>query len=436
MSLGQLKTALRGGRETRISLERGERSELLKSFRLLKKKTFRGLIAEMRYKTSYFPQPVRTQPSLEIFREHPEWSVSKKIAKTTAADVKHWGPKVIADIKYDGVRGLLYVNPKKRTVRVFSRRMKELTKLERKYQEAILENVSKFVKDETVFDAEIYATGPDGKLLEYGVVAGWARNPTKERYADIIPTIEVFDVMLLNQRDIRDMKLKFRKRLLESCLKKRDGRVLDIADTRLMKNHPRPIEWRFKAIIKGKGEGLVLKDPESKYFYGKVKPDKKNPWRKLKAGDTLDLEMKAIQSSPYDQPFKDYRHWIMVPGDDEKHEIKANKGIKAAVFNDEFYRNFSLDMINQWKRGKLKGTEKMINVDKELVDFYGVKQVPEKLIYPTKKRMIVEIFTEKITRNLQPSGTKIVGVREDKLVGDKKRDIEKLRKFLLAIKEE
>lgn len=436
MSLPHGKNALRGKQETRIPLEWGERSELLKNLRRSKKKTFRGLIAEMRYKTAYFPQPARSQPSLELFREHPEWSVSKKIAKTTAADVKHWGPKVVADIKYDGVRGLLYVNPEKRIVRVYSRRMKELTKLEKKYQEAILENVSKFVKDETVFDVEIYATGPDGKLLEYGVVAGWARNPVKEKYADIIPTIEVFDVILLNQKDVRDMQLKFRKRLLESCLKKRDGRVLDIADTRLMKNHPRPIEWRFKAIIKGKGEGLVLKDPESKYFYGKVKPDKKNPWRKLKAGDTLDLELKAIEGSPYGQAFKDYRHWIMVPSDDEAHEIKANKGIKAATFNDEFYRNFSLDMINQWKRGKLKSSEKMINVDKELVDFYGVKQVPEKLIYPTKKRMIVEIFTEKITKGLQPSGQKIVGIREDKLIGDKKKDIEKLRKFLLAIKEE
>jgi ATP-dependent DNA ligase len=435
MSLPQGKNVLRGKQETRIPLDKGERSNLLSDLRKSKKKTFRGLMAEMRHKTSYFPQPVRVQPDIELFREHPEWSVSKKMAKATAREIKEWGPKVVADIKTDGVRGFLYVNPKKKEVRLYSRRMKPLHKLEKKYTDAILENVSKFVKDETVFDTEIYATGPKGKLLEYGIVAGWARNPTNKKYDDLLPTIEVFDVMLINQRDVRKMPLKYRKRLLESLLKKYDGKVLDIADTRLMKNHPRPIEWRFKAIIKGKGEGLVLKDPDGPYYYGK-KGIKDKGWAKLKAGDTLDLEMKAIGSSPYGQAFKDYRHWIMVPSDDEAHEIRANKGIKAATYNDEFYRNFSLDMVNQWKRGKLKGTEKMIKVDKELVDFYGVKQVPEKLIYPTKKRMIVEIFTEKITKNLQPSGQKIVGIREDKLIGDKKRDIEKLRKFLLAIKEE
>lgn len=435
MSLGQIKKELRSRKGTQIPLERREVEEFLRSYRKAKKKTFRGLLQETKVKTSFFPQPIRTQPSLEIFREHPEWSVSKKIAKTTAAEIKHWGPKVIADIKYDGVRGLLYVNPKKKTVSMYSRRLKPLHKLEKKYQDAILENISDIVKDETVFDVEIYATGPEGKLLEYGMVAGWARNPNNEKYTDIIPSIEVFDVVLMNQKDIRNIDLKFRKRVLEGCLKKKDGRILDVADTRLMKNHPRPIEWRFKAIIKGKGEGLVLKDPESEYFYGAPKPDKKNPWRKLKAGDTLDLEMKAIEASPRDKAFKDYRHWIVVPSDDESHEIRANKGIKAATFNDEFYQNFTLDMINQWKLGKLKGTGKMISVDEKLVDFYGVRKVPERLVYQKGKRMIVEIFTEKITERLQPSGTKIVGVREDKRVGDKKKSIEKLRRFLLAVKE-
>lgn len=405
---------------------------MVKSFKHSNKKTFRGLLKEIRNKPSFFPQPIRTQPNMEMFYEHPEWSLSTKIAKATAKDVKDWGPRIVADIKYDGVRGLLYVSPRDKTVRVFSRRMKELPKLENRYEQAILENISNLIKDETVFDVELYATGQDGKMLPLSTVAGWARNPDPNKYKDLKPSIEVFDIILMNQRDLREMPLKFRKKMIELALKKKDGRILDIADTRLMKNHPRPIEWRFKAVIKGKGEGLVLKKEDSDYFYGKPK-GQENPWRKLKAVDTLDLEMKAVEGSPRGKEFEDYRHWIMVPDDAEEHEINANKGIRAATFDAEFYRSFTLDMIQHWQKGLLVPQGKMLKVRKDLVPYYGATEVPEKLFYPKDKRMIVEIFAEKITENLQPTGTKIVGIRFDKDEADKIGDIDELRKFFLGV---
>ena len=256
-----------------------------------------------------------------------------------------------------------------------------------------------------------------------------------KKYENLLPTIEAFDLVMLNGKDMRELPLKYRKRLLETGVKRMDGLVLDVADTRLMKNHPRPIEWRFKAIIKGKGEGLVLKHPAEEYYYGK-KSIKNRGWAKLKAGDTLDLELKAIEVSPRGKPFKDYRHWLMVTADNELHEIKANKAIVAAKFDNEFYRNFSLDMINQWKLGRLVAAGRMIDVDKDLVKFYDVKRVPSRLTYPKNKRMIVEIFTERITETLHPSGTKIVGIREDKKIADEMKDIEELRRFFLVIKEE
>jgi ATP-dependent DNA ligase len=433
MSLKRLEGRLRK-KNTRIPLETKDRKDLVKDYRLSRKMTFAELKRDMQKRGVFFPQPIRTQPSLDVFYAHPEWSVSKKIAKQTASDVKEWGPKIFADIKYDGVRGLLYINPKKREVELYSRRLKELKKLEKKYADAILDNVSDIIKDETVVDTEIYAVGSDGKLLEYGVVAGWARNPYGKKYDDIIPSIEAFDVVLLNGKDIRDLPLFYRKKLLETVVKRNDGKVLDIADTRFMKNHPRPIEWRFKAIIKGKGEGLVVKDPESEYFYGKPK-GKSNPWRKLKAADTLDLEMKAVEVSPRPGPFEDYRHWITVPNDDDDHEVRVNKGIKSANLDNDFYRAFSLDMINQWKRGKLQGSDKMVPVRTDLVDFYGVERVPDRLIFPKTNRMIVQIFLEKISGNLYPSGTKAVGIREDKVIGDEMKDLRKMRDFFLAIKE-
>lgn len=435
MSLKRLSLNLdKGGHKTQIPLEYGEKKKILEEFGSAKSMKFSSLMGSMKRRGKFFPHPIRTQPDLETFSEHPEWSVSKKIAKATAKDVKHFGPKIIADIKYDGVRGLLYVNPKTKEVKLYSRRLKELQKLEERYAEAILDNVGNFIKTETVFDTEIYAVGKEGQLLEYGVVAGWARNPNSEKYKDVIPTIEVFDLMLLNNKDLRSLPLKYRKRLIEAVIKKKDGKVLDIADTRLMKNHPRPIEWRFKAIIKGKGEGLVVKDPASKYFYGKPK-GKANPWRKLKAADTLDFELKAIEPSPRAGPFEDYRHWITVPSDKESHEVRVNKGIIAAKLDNDFYRMFSLDMINRWKSGKLVGTRKLVPVRKDLIDFYGVDRVPERLHYPKKNRIIVQLFLEKISGNLYPSGTKVVGIRDDKRFGDTMGDLKKLKDFFLAIKE-
>jgi len=433
LSLDKIKVGLRK-KDTQIGLTNTEKQDMLNDVRGTKSKGFETLLEETKRKQSYFPQPVRVQPNLEMFSEHPEWPLSIRMAKATAADVKSWGPKIIADIKYDGVRGLVYVNPKTKVVKIYSRHLKPLPDLEKKYSDAILQNISKNITNETVFDGEIYATGQNGKLLEYGTVAGWVRNPNDAKYKSLIPTIEVFDVILFNKKDVREIDLKYRKRLLEMAVKRRDGVVLDVADTRYMKNHPRPIEWRFKAIIRGKGEGLVLKKPESEYFYGKPKPARtENPWRKLKAVDTLDLELKAMDVSPSGKAFQDYRHWVMVPSDDDNHEIKANKGIHAARFDNSFYRNFSLDMINQWKRGKLNPIGPMVDVDPKLVKFYGVRKVPERLMVPISRRAVVELFVEKMSKNGQPSGTKIVGIREDKKKGDTMQDVIDLGNFLSGV---
>ena len=92
-------------------------------------------------------------------------------------------------------------------------------------------------------------------------------------------------------------------------------------------------------------------------------------------------------------------------------------------------------MINRWKLGKLVGTRKLVPVRKDLVDFYGVDKVPERLHYPKKNRIIVQLFLEKISGNLYPSGTKVVGIRDDKRFGDTMGDLKKLKDFFLAIKE-
>jgi len=327
-------------------------------------------------------------------------------------------------------RAMLVVDPKRRDVRILSRRLKPFKKFRKKYKEMILESLSPLVKDQSVFDAELYALSKDGKIIPGHVVSGWVRNPDDEKYSNIKPSVQVFDIVMFNKKDLRGLPLKYRKRLLEIAL--RDSGILQVADTRRMKNSSRLIDWLFNSKVKRRGfEGLVLKDPESVYFYNKPKD---NRWRKVKSVDTLDLRLVATEAYPSDKPFRFYKHWRMSPQDSEM-IVKADKAIKAAGFDNDFYIGFTKRLLDKWQRGEIKADESagMVKVDKKFRDIYGVPEVPRKLILGDKGP-IVELFVEKMSETLQPSGTKIVRIRDDKEVADTLADMLQLKNLLLGRK--
>lgn len=430
LSLKEVKSELSKTKEgSKMKLSKEDEKDLVSKYSRSRKITYQQLKTQMAKEKSKFPQPVRIQPTMEVFTaKDNDYSIAQRIVKLTAKDVKFWGKYVIADVKYDGIRAMIVVDPKKKEVRVLSRTLKTLKKFEKKYGDVILENLTKIVKDKSVMDAELYALGSGGEILPGPTVTGWAKNPTAEKYNEIKPSIEVFDIMVLNSKDVRNLPLKYRKRLLEISLRKDDDKIMEVADTRMMQNSSRLIDWVFIAKTKKRGfEGLVLKDPDQTYFYGKSK-DKQ--WVKVKAVDTLDLRLKAVSAYPEGKVFKFYKHWEMTPSDADM-IIKADKGIKEADFNEEYYIKFTKRLIKKWKKGQLEGEGGMVRVAATLVKEYGVEEVPKRI--KIKNGPIIELFVEKISDNLLPSGTKIVRIRDDKREADKVEDMVKLRDYLMGV---
>lgn len=433
MSLKEVESMLKKTKtESKMKLTKEEERDLISKYRGMKKITYQQLMTQMaKEKKGKFPQPIRAQPTMEIFTsKDDDYTIAQRIVKLTAKDIKIWGNKIIADVKFNGIRGMIVVDPKTKEVRVLSRTLKTLKKFEKNYGDQILENISDVIKDKTIMDAELYALGANGEILPGHMVTGWAKNPSDDKYSNIKPSVEVFDLIVLNSKDIRKLPLKYRKRLLEVSLKKDADQIIETADTRMMDNSSRLIDWLYQGKVNKRGfEGLVLKDPNSSYFYGQ--PDD-NPWRKVKGVDTLDLELKAVESYPHDKAFRYYKHWIMTPKDAEM-EVKADKGIKDAEMNEAYYIKFSKKMIKQWKSGILIASGPMIKVDAELKKEYGISKIPSRLDIPENKRQIVEIFVEQMTDSLQVSGTKIVGIREDKKIADSIEDMVKLRDYLRGV---
>jgi ATP-dependent DNA ligase len=444
MSLKEVKGELNKTKDTtKIKLSDSEMKDLVDKYRTSEKITYQKLKTQMSKKASPFPQPIRTQPTMEVFTtKENDYTIAQRITKLTAKDVRKWGDKVIADVKFDGIRAMIVIDPKKKEVRVLSRSLRTLKKFEKKYNKQILDSFSGIVKDKTVIDAELYAVGPKGEILPGPTVTGWAKNPNQDKYDDIMPSIEAFDIVVLNSKDIRALPLKYRKRLLEISLADKDA-VLEFADTRMMNNNSRLIDWLFNSKVNKRGfEGLVLKDPESRYFYNKPKD---NAWRKVKAVDTLDLRLDAVAAYPHEdgKPFKYYKHWELGVADSDI-KIKADKGIKDANMDEEFYVEFTKEVLklcqqrkesqqrgNQRKGNQLNESQRSVSVDPQYVKIYGTDRVPKRVVLESGP--IIELFVESMSDQLKPSGQKIVRVRTDKKKPDKLEDLVKLRDYLRGI---
>jgi ATP-dependent DNA ligase len=429
MTLKDVKSGLsKTKKETKIKLSPSEERDLISRYKQSRKITQQKFMTQMSKKKQKFPQPVRVQPTMEIFtNKDDDYTIAQRITKLSAKDVKKWGDKVIVDTKFDGIRAMIVVDPKTKDIRVLSRNLKTLKKFEKKYGSMIADNMSKLVKDKTVVDAELYALGSEGEILPGPTVTGWAKNPEAEKYSEIRPSIEVFDVMVLNSKDVREMPLKYRKRLLEMSLRKDDDRVMEFADTRLMSNNERLIYWLFNAKVNKSGfEGLVLKDPEAPMRYGKT-----GDMVKVKAIDTLDLRLKAVEAYPRGKVFKFYKHWIMQP-EDASINIKCDKGIKSANMDENYYITFTKKLIKRWQKGEVEGEGGMVPISAKYKKIYGIAKIPKRLIL--KKGPIIEIFVEKMSNDLQPSGQKIVRIRDDKTEADVVEDLVRLRDYLLGVK--
>jgi len=130
MTLKDVKSGLsKTKKESKIKLSPSEERDLMSKYRGSRKITEQKFMTQMSKKKQKFPQPVRSQPSMEIFtNKDDDYTIAKKIVKLSARDVKKWGSKIIADVKFDGCYAMIVINPKTRDIRVLSRNLRTLNK--------------------------------------------------------------------------------------------------------------------------------------------------------------------------------------------------------------------------------------------------------------------------------------------------------------------
>ena len=385
-------------------------------------------------------QPIRTQPTKDVMKAE---DLYKYLATLTYHDVKRWGKYLIADMKYQGIRGIIVILPKEKKVYVYSRSFNRLYNFEKEYGKQIFEDMANWIKKPTIIDTELYALSKEGEPLPQPIETGWAKNP--EKYSkEVKPNIRAFDVMIANGKDIRNEPLEKRKEILDKLLDFEGGAVYT-AESRKILNRPTSIVSMLKEALKQRTEGLVIKDPNSPYFYGKISDEAKNPWRKVKLFDTIDLRLRRVSVYPEK---KDkvwfYKHWYLSPENKPTHETEADKGIQNAKLDHAYYARFTKNLLDllDYKLAVAKG--KMVKVDPEktvvidgkrikLVDYYGRDKIPEQIILKKPEQPIVEVYSEQITPDYKLSGVKIVGIREDKQKADNLGVIKRLYRMYYSL---
>jgi DNA ligase 1 len=201
----------------------------------------------------------------------------------TAGEIaEHFGKKVYAEYKYDGIRA--QVHKSKGESRVFSRRLEDVTA-------SFPEIVGSFSqsKGDFVLDGEAVPFA-DGRPLPFQLLQRRLRRMEDfEEAARKAPiTYFAFDILSKDGRETVDLPLSERRRLLGLVIAGSQARTAETFDVTTESE----IQAAFRRSRDLGYEGLVVKDPDSPYAMGK----RGSGWVKLKEElDTLDVVIVAAE---------------------------------------------------------------------------------------------------------------------------------------------
>ncbi|GBE86558.1 DNA ligase 4 [Sparassis crispa] len=143
--------------------------------------------------------------------------------------------------------------------------------------------------DEIILDGEMLVWDPVvERNLPFGTLKTAALNKSKKDY-NPRPCFKVFDLLYLNGLSLLHKSLKFRKRNLRACLAEVKGRIEYAVEFEGCT--AKDVRDRMDEIMASRGEGLVLKHPESEY----VLNGRNRDWIKVKPeymdnmGETVDV---------------------------------------------------------------------------------------------------------------------------------------------------
>ncbi|CDO73307.1 hypothetical protein BN946_scf185008.g69 [Trametes cinnabarina] len=143
--------------------------------------------------------------------------------------------------------------------------------------------------DEIILDGEMLVWDPiSERNLPFGTLKTAAIDRSKTELSPR-PCFKVFDLLYLNGMSLLHKSLKFRKRNLRSCLTEVPGRIEFLIE--FEGRTAKDVRQRMDEIIANRGEGLILKHPDSEYVLNGRNKD----WIKVKPeymdnmGETVDV---------------------------------------------------------------------------------------------------------------------------------------------------
>jgi DNA ligase-1 len=195
---------------------------------------------------------------------------------------EHFGKEVFAEYKYDGVRA--QVHKLGGDVRIYSRRLEEITP---SFPEVVAGAAP--IGHDFVLDGEIVPFS-DGRPLPFQLLQRRLRRIRNFREAAELAPVQyfVFDLLLVDGEELYDLPLTERSRRLDSML---SGAAMVRAE-RTTARSADDFALCFRRSRDLGYEGLVVKDPDSRYTMGR----RGAGWVKLKEElDTIDAVIVAAE---------------------------------------------------------------------------------------------------------------------------------------------
>ncbi len=174
------------------------------------------------------------------------------------------GSRFLAEMKYDGERMQVHVWPDGR-VEIFSRRLENITHPYPDVREGVREA---FKGESAILDGEGVAFNPDtGELYPFQELMHRRRKYGVEEMMEKYPVVLfLFDLLYLNGEELIDRPLEERRRLLEHVIEESDR--IKLAEGWLQEWTTEELEKRLELAVERGTEGLMIKDPASRYQAG------------------------------------------------------------------------------------------------------------------------------------------------------------------------
>lgn len=264
-----LAIAYAGGREAKAELERAY--NICSDLGAVGKAVAEGGIREVEAMKVTLFKPVR--PALA------------ERLPTAEQIIERLGGEVSVEQKYDGFR--IQVHRKGKEVKLYSRRLENITEMFPDIVKAVLEEVG---SDKIIFEGEALAyNDATGQFLPFQETIQRKRKHGIEAKIMELPLhLFAFDVLYCDGKDCLAMPYKERRQLIEKLFSKGEA----IGPTkRILTSNPKELEKFFEESIEGGLEGIMAKDLRAPYIAGA----RKFSWVKLKRSyrgelsDTVDL---------------------------------------------------------------------------------------------------------------------------------------------------